>query len=166
MAYDESGRWTRTSQLISAPIERVFAAFLDPDTLLQWLPPNEMTGVFHEFEAREGGSYRMSLFYPQGDDLHLGKSAEHEDQVVVRFEVIEPFTRIVESVSFVTEDSGMQGEMMQTITLKTTEEGGTLVTLLFEHIPPALKAADNDLGAQVSLGQLASLFERDQRSGN
>ena len=41
---------------------------------------------------------------------------------------------------------------------KALKEGGVLVTLHFEHLPPALKAADNDLGAQISLGQLAKFF--------
>lgn len=163
MAYDETGRWTRTSQVVHAPRERVFAAFLDPDILLKWLPPNDMTGVFHEFDAREGGGYRMSLFYPHGDETHvgtsqIGKTTELEDQVIVRFDVIEPYTRIVESFHFATDDPGMQGEVVQTIALEDTEQGGVLVTLLFEHLPPALKAADNDLGASISLGQLAALF--------
>lgn len=162
MSYDEAGRWTRTSQIVDASLEEVFAAFLNPEILLKWLPPNDMTGVFHEFDGRVGGGYRMSLFYAQGDESHVGKSAELEDQVIVRFEVIEPCTRIVESFHFATEDPKMQGKVKQTILLEAREEGGVLVTLVFEHLPPALKAADNDLGAQISLGQLASLFEQTQ----
>jgi uncharacterized protein YndB with AHSA1/START domain len=137
----------------------VFAAFLDPEILLKWLPPNDMTGVFHEFDGRVGGGYRMSLFYNEAEEeSHVGKTGDLEDQVVVRFDAIEPYSRIVESFHFATNDPEMQGEVTQTILLEAREEGGVLVTLYFERLPPALKAVDNDLGAQISLGQLAKLF--------
>ena len=54
--------WTRTSRIIKARPEELYAAFMDPGALVAWLPPGEMTGEIHEFDARAGGGYRMSLF--------------------------------------------------------------------------------------------------------
>jgi uncharacterized protein YndB with AHSA1/START domain len=35
--------------------EELYAAFLDPAALIDWLPPAEMTGEIHEFDARVAG---------------------------------------------------------------------------------------------------------------
>jgi len=51
----------RTSRVIKARPEELYAAFLDPTALVDWLPPAEMTGEIHEFDARVGGGYRMSM---------------------------------------------------------------------------------------------------------
>jgi uncharacterized protein YndB with AHSA1/START domain len=61
---EREGAWTRTSRVIRARPEELYAAFLDPTALVDWLAPAEMTGEIHEFDARIGGGYRMSLFYP------------------------------------------------------------------------------------------------------
>jgi hypothetical protein len=56
--------------VIAAPPEKVYAAFVDPEALLAWLPPSGMTGKFERFDLRPGGSYRMVLTY--GDPLLRG----------------------------------------------------------------------------------------------
>ena len=55
---------TRNSKVIKAPREALYRAFIDPAALLAWLPPGEMSGEVYSFDARVGGGYRMSLFYP------------------------------------------------------------------------------------------------------
>jgi uncharacterized protein YndB with AHSA1/START domain len=64
MTEEHARAGTRTSKIIWARPEELYAAFLDPAALIDWLPPAEMTGEIHEFDARVGGGYRMSLFYP------------------------------------------------------------------------------------------------------
>jgi uncharacterized protein YndB with AHSA1/START domain len=61
---EHAGASTHTSRVISARLEELYAAFLDPTALIDWLPPAEATGEIHKFNARVGGVYRMSLFYP------------------------------------------------------------------------------------------------------
>jgi hypothetical protein len=56
-------RTDRASRVIAAPADRVWAALTDPEALLAWLPPGEMTGRFDRFDARPGGSYRLVLTY-------------------------------------------------------------------------------------------------------
>jgi uncharacterized protein YndB with AHSA1/START domain len=150
-------RSTRTSQIIKARPEQVYAAFLDPAVLVEWLPPAEMTGKIHEFEARVGGGYQMSLFYPKDERHFRGKTAEREDRAMVRFVELTPPHRIVEAISFLTDDPALQGEMTMTATFEAVA-GGTEVTLLFEDLPPGVRAEDNDTGARLSLEQLARRF--------
>jgi uncharacterized protein YndB with AHSA1/START domain len=148
------------SRLVPAPPEAVYAAFLDPDALVAWLPPAEMTGRVHAFDARVGGGYRMSLFYPPNAEHVPGKTAAHEDMVNVRFVELAPPRRIVEAVTFVTDEPALQGEMTITVTLDPAP-GGTLVSMHFERLPPGLRPEDNDEGTRLSLAQLARHFGAD-----
>lgn len=149
---------TRTSKVIKARPEDVYRAFMDPDILVAWLPPAGMTGVIHAFDARVGGGYRMSLFYLANERTFRGKTSAREDRVDVRFVELVPPRRIVEAVSFVTDDPAFFGEMTMTATFDPLA-GGTDVTLVFENLPPGLRAEDNAAGAQSSLEQLAHRFE-------
>jgi uncharacterized protein YndB with AHSA1/START domain len=117
-----------------------------------------MTGRIHEFDARVGGGYRMSLFYPPGDRTFRGKTSDQEDMVDVRFVELEPPRWIVEAVNFVTADPAFSGEMTLTATFEAVS-GGTEVVLMFENLPPALRAEDNEAGSRLSLEQLARRFE-------
>jgi hypothetical protein len=75
------------------------------------LPPADMAGVIHEFDARVGGGYRMSLFYPPNERIFRGKTSDKEDIVNVRFLELAPPHWIVEAISFVTTDPAFFGEM-------------------------------------------------------
>ena len=156
---EHAGTWTRTSRLIKARPREVYDAFLDPDALVAWLPPAEMTGRMHEFDARIGGGYRMSLFYPPTERTFRGKTGDKEDMVEVRFLELSPPRRIVEAVNFVTTDPALQGEMTLTATFDEEASGTTTVTLLFENLPPGLRPEDNEAGARLSLEQLARRFD-------
>ncbi len=46
---------TRNSRFIKASREAIYRAFIDPVALVVWLPPEEMTGKVHNFDARVGG---------------------------------------------------------------------------------------------------------------
>jgi uncharacterized protein YndB with AHSA1/START domain len=153
-----NGTWTRTTRVIRARPEALYQAFVDPASLVEWLPPGGMTGAIHAFAAGEGGGYSMSLHYPPGERAYRGKTAEREDRVHVRFLSLVPPRRIVESVRFETTDPGLQSEMMLTVTLDPVA-AGTEVTLLFERLPRGLRPEDNDAGARLSLAQLARQFE-------
>ena len=148
----------RTSRVIRPRPEELYAAFLDPTALVDWLPPAEMTGEIHEFDARVGGGYRMSLFYPADERSFRGTTSDTEDLGNVRFVELAPPRRIIETVSFVTTDPAFFGEMTLTVTFEQVS-GGTEVTLVCRSLPPGLRAEDNEAGSRLSLEQLARRFE-------
>lgn len=158
MAGDNAGASTRASKVIRARPDELYDAFVDPDALVEWLPPGEMTGVIHAFDARVGGGYEMSLFYPPTEPTSRGKTTEREDRVHVRFVELEPPRRIVEAVRFESPDPALHGEMMMEITFDAVS-GGTEVSILSTHLPPGLRAEDNEAGSKLSLDQLARRFE-------
>jgi uncharacterized protein YndB with AHSA1/START domain len=118
MTQEHAGAWTRISRVIRARPEELNAAFLDPTALIDWLPPAEMTGEMHEFDARFGGGYRMSLLYPPDKRAFRGKTSDREDMVDVRFVELMPPRRIAEAISFVTTDPAFFGEMTLTATFE------------------------------------------------
>lgn len=158
MTEPQAGARSSTSMVIRARPDELYAAFVDPAILVAWLPPARMTGHIHEFDARVGGGYRMSLFYPPDDRTFRGKTSDGEDMVHVRFVELTPPRRIVEAVDFVTTDPAFRGEMTLTATFDAVP-GGTEVTLIFENLPSGLRPEDNEAGSRASLEQLAHLLE-------
>ena len=126
--------------------------------LITWLPPGSMTGKLHAFDGRVGGGFRMSLYYQPNDNSFRGKTTEKEDLSEVRFVELVPQRKIVEAVTFVTDDPALKGEMTITVTFDEVP-GGTEVTFACTDLPPGLRAEDNDEGARQSLEQLARRFE-------
>jgi uncharacterized protein YndB with AHSA1/START domain len=149
---------TRTSRIINASPEKLYEAFMEPAILITWLPPGQMTGKLHAFDGRVGGGFRLSLLYPPGDNSFSGKTSEKEDMSDVRFVELVPPHRIVEAVTFITDDPALKGEMTITVTFDEVP-GGTEVTFACTDLPRGLRAEDNEEGARLSLEQLARRFE-------
>jgi uncharacterized protein YndB with AHSA1/START domain len=150
---------TRTSRIIKAPREDLYRAFTDPAALAVWLSPGEMTGKVHEFDARVGGGYRMSLFYTPSEQVHRGKTSEREDRFTARFLELTPPTRIVQTITFDSVDPAFAGVMTMVVTFED-RDGGTEVSILFEHIPPGIRPEDNEAGTRSSLEKLARYIEK------
>ena len=74
---------TRISRRIDAPRAVVYRALLDARAVATWMVPTGMTSQVHAFDAREGGSFRISLTYeaPTG----TGKTTAHTDTYHGRF---------------------------------------------------------------------------------
>ena len=149
---------TRNSRIIKPSPGQVYEALMDPQILLRWLPPGDMTGELHDFEGRVGGGYRMSLFYGSGEPHARGKATENEDRVNVQFLDLQPGRRVLEAVTFDSPDPAFHGEMTIEITLAPAP-GGTEITFVATNLPPGLRPQDNEEGARLSLEQLARLFE-------
>jgi uncharacterized protein YndB with AHSA1/START domain len=136
----------------------LYRAFTEPDALVAWQAPGEMTATIHAFDARVGGGYQMSLYYPVAEQGHRGKTAEREDRFSSRFVELEPPSRIVQAISFDSDDAAFSGEMTMRISLEG-RDGGTEVTILFEDIPPGIRPEDNEAGTRSSLEKLARYVE-------
>jgi uncharacterized protein YndB with AHSA1/START domain len=146
-------RTDAASRVIPAPAGRIFDALLDPDAVLAWLPPDGMTGRFDHFDARPGGSYRLTLTYldPSSDP---GKTTAETDVVETRFVDIVPGVRIVQAVDFVSDDPAFSGTMTMTWEL-TPVAGGTRVEIRAENVPAGISADDHATGLASSLANLA-----------
>ncbi|MEO8287484.1 MAG: SRPBCC family protein [Chloroflexota bacterium] len=160
-----NGRSTQASQIINGPREAVYGAFLEPNAVARWLPPDGMIGQIHAFNPREGGKFRMSLTYVDGQDRPPGKTSEDTDTFEGSFVEMRPYEKIVWAVDFESDQQDIAGRM--TITWSFADsDGETEVTALCENIPPGISLEDNELGSRLSLRKLAAFIEQGITDGS
>jgi uncharacterized protein YndB with AHSA1/START domain len=133
--------------VLRATPERIYRAFLDPDAMAKWLPPNGFTGKVHQMDARVGGGYKMSFTNFTSGNSHSfgGKYVE-----------LKPHERIRYTNQF--DNPGLEGEMTTTVTMKKVSVG-TELNVVQEGIPSAIPTEACYLGWQESLTLLAKLVE-------
>ena len=133
--------------MLRAARERVYRAFLDPDAMAKWLPPNGFTGKVHQLEARVGGSHRMSFtnFTTGSSHSFGGKYLE-----------LLPHERIRYTDRF--DDPNLPGEPRVTVSMRKTPFG-TELDIVQEGLPDVIPLEACYLGWQESLAQLAKLVE-------
>lgn len=141
---------------VRAPRPSVYRALLDADAVAKWRVPAGMSSHVHEFDAREGGSFRISLTYDAPDAA--GKSAAHTDTYHGHFARLVRDRQVVEVLEFETADPELHGTMTMTTTL-TDAGDGTDVVIVHEGIPDSVPAADNETGTRMALANLAKLVE-------
>lgn len=154
-------RTDRASRVMAAPPERVWAALVDPEALLAWLPPGGMTGRFERFDARPGGTYRMVLTYSDASGAP-GKASVDSDIVEARFVDIVPGERVVQAVDFVSDDPAYAGTMTMTWEV-TAVDAGTRVDIVAEDVPDGISTEDHAAGLASSLTNLAAYVEQSPR---
>jgi uncharacterized protein YndB with AHSA1/START domain len=134
----------------------VYRTLLDAEAVRHWMVPDGMTSYIHSFDAREGGTFRISLTYDIPTDA--GKTTAQTDSFRGRFVKLVPDTEVIQVVEFETDDPSMQGEMTITYLLADANDG-TSLTGLHENLPPGVSPADNELGWSMSVDKLAELVE-------
>jgi uncharacterized protein YndB with AHSA1/START domain len=137
----------RFHRVLRASPEKVYRAFLDPDAMVKWLPPNGFTGRVHHLDAQVGGTYKMSFANFSTGNSHAfgGKYLE-----------LIPHERIRYTDTFDAPD--LPGEIETTITL-TPVSCGTELHVVQEGLPDVIPPEACCLGWQESLNLLAMLVE-------
>lgn len=127
--------------------EKVYRAFLEPDALARWLPPNGFTCKVHHLDPKVGGKFKMSFTnFTTGQSHAFG--GEYLELV--------PHERLRYTDVF--DDPNLPGVMTVTVILKKVAVV-TEVTITQEGIPEAIPLEACYLGWQESLLNLARLVE-------
>lgn len=136
-------------RVLTAPPEKVFKAFINPDAMSKWLPPHGFVGKVHSMDARVGGGYKMSFTNFTTGHSHSfgGKYVEMTEGKKLKY--TDKF-----------DDPQMPGEMQVTITFNKLS-CGTDLKIIQEGIPDAIPVEMCYLGWQQSLTLLAQLVEAD-----
>ena len=134
-------------RVLRATPEKIYKAFLDPDAMAKWLPPNGFTAKVHQMDAKVGGTYKMSF-----TNFSTGKSHSFGGEYLE----LRPHERLRYTDKF--DDPNLPGEMQTTITLKKVS-CGTELNVVQEGVPGVIPAEACYLGWQESLAQLATLVE-------
>ena len=141
----------RFHRVLRASPEKVYRAFLDPDAMVKWLPPNGFTGKVHHVDAKVGGTYQMSFTnFTTGRRHSFG--GEYLELV--------PNERLRYTGVF--EDEHLSGTMQTTVDLRAVFFGAEM-TVVQEGIPEIIPVEACYLGWQESLALLAKLVEAEIR---
>jgi uncharacterized protein YndB with AHSA1/START domain len=137
----------RLHRVLRSTPEKTYRAFLDPDAMVKWLPPNGFTARVHQMDARVGGGYKMSFTnFTTGATHSFGGT----------YVELVPHERIRYTDKF--DDPNLPGEMRVAITLKKVA-GGTELSIVQEGVPEVIPPDMCYLGWQESLTLLAKLVE-------
>lgn len=141
-------------RVLTAPPERVYRAFTDPDALVKWMAPHGFTAKVHKMDVRVGGEYKMSFtnFSTKSGHSFGGKYIELKPGELMKY--VDKF-----------DDPNMPGEMQMTITFRKVMVG-TELKITQEGIPDMIPVEMCYLGWQQSLTLLAQLVEPDIPDGN
>jgi uncharacterized protein YndB with AHSA1/START domain len=134
-------------RILRATPQRVYRAFLEPDAMAKWLPPNGFTGKVHHVDAKVGGTYRMSF---------TNFTTGHAHAFGGEYLELIPNQRIRYTDRF--EDPNMPGEIQTTVSIVQVPCGAEL-NVTQEGIPEVIPAWACNLGWQESLVLLAKLVE-------
>lgn len=106
---------------LPVPRERVFAAWLDPALLSQFMCPGAVAEARVEVDARIGGRFRIVMRKPQGDVEHRGE-----------YLVIEPPSRL--SFTWISVNTENRPSV---VTIELVEvDAGTELILTHRRLPP------------------------------
>lgn len=139
----------RLHRVLSTTPEKVYRAFLEPDAVAKWLPPDGFACTIHHLDARVGGTHRMSFrnFTTGHGHSFGGTYVELVPNECLRY--TDKF-----------DDPNLPGEMQVTITLKKVLVG-TDLTVVQEGVPDVIPVEACYVGWQQSLANLAKLVEPD-----
>lgn len=137
----------------------MYRALVDPYAVVTWRVPNDMTSTIHEFDAREGGHFRISLHYVEPGET--GKTSPGFDTYQGHFVRLLPDRLVVESFEFESSDPAFAGIMTMTTEL-VEADGGCEVVMVHEGVPDAVDPALNEVGIQMALVRLAAWVEDDR----
>ncbi|OTG83924.1 SRPBCC family protein [Acinetobacter sp. ANC 4648] len=135
----------RLHRIFSAPPERVYRAFLDPDALVKWMAPHGFTAKVDHLNAHVGGSYKMSFTNFSTGSTHAFGGTYIE---------LIPNQRIRYTDQF--DDPNLIGQVEMSIELKAVLMG-TEVNIIQSGLPDVIPIEACYLGWQESLQLLALL---------
>lgn len=141
------GNTVKLHRVLRAKPEKVYRAFLEPEALARWLPPNGFTCTIDHIDAKVGGTWKAAF-----RNFTSGKAHSFGGKY---FELV-PNERLRYSDKF--DDPNLPGEMMTIVTLRKVT-CGTELNVVQEGIPEAIPVEFCYLGWQESLEHLARLVE-------
>ena len=134
-------------RVLATKPEKIYRAFIEPDALAKWLPPNGFTCTVHQFDAKVGGTFKMSFRNFSTGASHSFGGAYLE---------LVPHERLRYTDKF--DDPNLPGLLQVTVTFKEVSVG-TELNIVQEGVPDVIPPEACYLGWQDSLRNLAQLVE-------
>lgn len=142
-------------KVLKHPRNKVFAAWMDPEALVQWYGPAGFTIENHEADIREGGFWHFDM-------VGLFEGQQRRFPNLMRFLEIVPDERIV--VDYGTPEPNDPDSFRMTVTFDEQADGKTVLTMRQRHPSRERRQAVMRFGAveygQQTLDALAAWLDR------
>ncbi len=70
---DDPGPILKLTRMINAPRQEVFDAWTNPESVKEWMCPEDSSVPFVEMDVRVGGAFRIDMQHPDGEyTIHTG----------------------------------------------------------------------------------------------
>lgn len=145
-------------RVISVEPKKIYQALLEPKQLITWLPPKGMSGQVDFFEPWENGRFQITLFYLDSSDAISAKTSEGTDVSRGTFIELIRNQRIIQDLTFLSEDPIFEGTMRMTWYLDAVPKG-TKVTVECTNVPEGINQEDHEKGLASTLENLAEMIE-------
>jgi uncharacterized protein YndB with AHSA1/START domain len=137
----------RLHRVLTAKPEKIYRAFLEPDAMAKWLPPNGFVCTIHHLEPKVGVTFKVSF-----RNFTTGQSHSFGGEYL---ELI-PNEKLRYTDKF--DDPNLSGKLEVTVTIKKVLVG-TELNIVQSGIPDVIPVEQCYLGWQESLRNLARLVE-------
>lgn len=137
----------RLHRVLTAPPERVWRAFLEPEAWVRWLPPFGYTAKLHEHDPQVGGAWRMHFTHFASGHVHAFGG---------RYLELQPHEVLAYDARF--DDPNLPGTMVTRVQLRAVS-CGTEIEIEQSGLPEVIPPEQCYLGWQESLLSLKQLVE-------
>ncbi len=144
-----SDRTVSLHRVLRTTPDKLYRAFLDPEAMAKWIPPHGFICTVHSFDARVGGTFRMSF-------RNFGNGHSHSFGGEYLELVPDQLIRYTDRF----DDPNLPGELQVTVRIRPVVCGAEL-SVTQAGIPDVIPLEMCYLGWQESLQQLAALVEPD-----
>jgi uncharacterized protein YndB with AHSA1/START domain len=131
------------SRSFDAPVEKVFAAWTNPEIANKWMAPGEMIAEV-DMDARVGGRYRIQMKEPDGN-MHITGGE---------------YTEVVENerLTYTWQWEGSDEETLVTVDFHGSESDQTNITVTHSRFSTAALRDDHEQGWTSCIAQLEALL--------
>ena len=136
----------RITREFDAPPDRVFRAWVDPDLVVQWLGPRNLTMHIEHWDAQTGGSYR---YRHVREDLDVGFYGS--------FHEVRANERIVQTFAF---EGVPDGVSLETVTFEELPGGRTRCVGI--SVVDSIEARDMILASGMEVGVVEGFEQLDE----
>ena len=141
----------QVSRHYKATIERVFAAWSDPEALGQWFGPSSHTCKIEKYDFRTGGEYQIRMI-PVGEDSDCGGDSTQDSVCAGQFVEIKAPEKLTMTFTWI-ENGGDIGDTLLTVEFKS-RGNGTDVLIIHEKLPNETMRQAHASGWEGSLESL------------
>ena len=151
-----NSRTLTIERVFDAPVERVWAAWTDPELAGKWWGPKGYTSPDNKIDLRVGGKVILCMQGPDGKKMYSGgtyKEIIPQQKIVMTDSFMDAEGNVISAAEYGM-PADFPAEMLVTVTFED-QDGKTKLTIVHEGLPAGEMSDQTEGGWNESLDKLA-----------